>query len=253
MNYKQRQPQLRITNRCARSARWRRTITALIGLVALGGLGSCQHLTAPHHTAADTDSNINNNAQSESSHLKSSHLKDFYLKGFYLKGKVSLRQEAPNRQQNTRLYTATLQWKQADKRYGIDLSAPLNQGHIKIVGDEHLATVWDSNANAHQSDNPEQLLQDVTGVAFPLKELQQWITGQPDLSGINNDQISWQPNRDGVSQLASFKKAGWQVRYQSWSKWREHWLPKKIELRDSTRVIKIFIYAWDQLTFAPTQ
>lgn len=174
------------------------------------------------------------------------------LDTFRLKGKVSLKQTANGPKRNTRaskIYTAEIHWEQAGDRYGIDLSGPLNQGHIKIIGDSQLATLWDQQANAHRANSPEQLLTEITGVGFPLEALSDWITGRPQLPE-DLSTTEWETLPDGTRKIRQFSHKGWTVTYREWATWQGVWLPKKLQLEDNERKLKVFIYAWENISTA---
>lgn len=172
------------------------------------------------------------------------------LHQFHLQGKVSLKQEqnGSNRDHRaSKLFTAKIRWSQSGDRYGIDLSGPLNQGHIKIVGDSRLATLWDQQANAHQADTPEQLLTQIAGVDFPLSLLTDWITGRPQ-QGIQLQDVTQTTLPDGSQRINQFSHKGWRIAYREWGTWEGVWLPKKMQLEDSQRKLKVFIYDWEKLS-----
>jgi len=173
------------------------------------------------------------------------------LDTFRLKGKVSLKTLSTagprHHARAAKIYTAEIHWEQAGDHYGIDLSGPLNQGHLKIVGNRQMATLWDHQANAHRSSSPEKLLQEVAGVDFPIDRLIDWITGRPNLTP-DQENITWQTLPDGTRALEAFSLNGWTVSYREWSSWGQTWLPRKLELEDDRRKLKVFIYAWENLS-----
>lgn len=173
------------------------------------------------------------------------------LDTFKLSGKVSLKEStSPGPRQRTRaakFYTAEIHWTQAGDRFDIDLSGPLNQGHIKILGNRHLATLWDQHGKAHRADSPEQLLTRITGIGFPLAALTDWITGRPQRPSTLTD-VTWETLPDGTVKIHSFSHLGWSVTYREWARWHDIWLPKKLQLEDAARTLKVFVYDWQNLS-----
>lgn len=174
------------------------------------------------------------------------------LDTFRIKGKVSLKQASKGPKSATRagkIFTAEIHWEQAGDRYGIDLSGPLNQGHIKIIGDSQLATLWDQQANAHRANSPEQLLTEITGIGFPLEVLIDWISGRPQLP-TELKGVDWETLPDGTRKIRQFNHKGWKVTYREWATWDGIWLPRKLQLEDNSRKLKIFIHAWENISIA---
>lgn len=231
-------PKIQIRNHILRRLKGtplKRTAILSTALICALGLSACQNVPKKPNTG------ITNQTHPQAP-----------LDTFRIKGKVSLKQADKGPKSRTRagkLYTAEIHWEQAGDRYGIDLSGPLNQGHIKIIGDSQLATLWDQQANAHRASSPEQLLTEITGVGFPLEVLIDWISGRPQLpDGLKG--VDWETLSDGTRKIRQFTHKGWKVTYREWATWDGIWLPRKMQLEDKNRKLKVFIHAWENISTA---
>jgi outer membrane lipoprotein LolB len=98
-----------------------------------------------------------------------------------------------------------LSWQQKNGRSRLLLSNPLGFGIAEIESTPGHATLRTANGETRESDNPDSLLEEVTGQRLPVSRLPDWLLGR------STDPTKIQ--RDFLGRPQQLLDAGWQVDY----------------------------------------
>ncbi|WP_193755558.1 lipoprotein insertase outer membrane protein LolB [Psychromonas sp. psych-6C06] len=142
--------------------------------------------------------------------------------------------------------SVNIHWQQSDEDFQIHLTTflGLNILEIKKVGLRTVIT--DQDGNNYVSDDTQQLVQQLSGMDIPIKQLQQWIKGNPKQANyqLGDNQL--------VSSLLSNQndKQGWSINYSDYRTVKGINLPYKLDLTRGQLRLKFAIANW-QLPTTP--
>ncbi|MCF6185686.1 MAG: lipoprotein insertase outer membrane protein LolB [Bacteroidales bacterium] len=144
----------------------------------------------------------------------------------------------------------SMKWQRHDDKYILDLSGPFGAGHAQLTGTKDGVVLVDSDKNYFFAENPDRLLQEVTGLRMPVQSLLYWMRGLPDLDVKNEKQ-----KLDNYGRLALLEQAGWRIRFKRYINVDKHELPQKIFIDGFDLKVKIFVDDWDlkSKTFASSK
>ncbi|MCK4866263.1 MAG: outer membrane lipoprotein LolB [Gammaproteobacteria bacterium] len=144
----------------------------------------------------------------------------------------------------------SMKWQRHDDKYILDLSGPFGAGHAQLTGTKNGVVLVDSDQNYFFADNPDRLLQEVTGLRMPVQSLLYWMRGLPDWDVKNKNQ-----KLDNYGRLALLEQAGWRIRFKRYINVDKHELPQKIFIDGFDLKVKIFVDDWDlkSKTFASSK
>lgn len=134
----------------------------------------------------------------------------------------------------------SMKWQRHDDKYILDLSGPFGAGHAQLTGTKDGVVLVDSDQNYFFADNPDRLLQEVTGLRMPVQSLLYWMRGLPDWDVKNKNQ-----KLDNYGRLALLEQAGWRIRFKRYINVYKHELPQKIFIDGFDLKVKIFVDDWD--------
>ncbi|MCW8899399.1 MAG: lipoprotein insertase outer membrane protein LolB [Gammaproteobacteria bacterium] len=193
----------------------------LIVLLAAISLAACS-TPPPHKFVADPDKRW------EQRKTELSEINDWLLSG---------RVAIVNTHESWHL---NMKWQKHDDKYILDLSGPFGAGHAQLTGTKEGVLLVDADQRSFYADNPDQLLQEVTGVRMPVQSLLYWIRG------LSNNNIKKDKQMlDNYGRLALLEQAGWSVRFKSYVDIEQHEMPQKIFIDGSDLKVKIFIEEWN--------
>lgn len=133
-----------------------------------------------------------------------------------------------------------MQWQHHSGEYRLDLSGPFGSGHAQLRGSNDGVVLTDSDQNNFYANNPDHLLQEVTGVRMPVESLLYWMRGIP------NWNIKKQQEKiDAFGRLLEIKQNGWRVRFKQYTQVEKHELPEKIFIDGHDLNVKIFVEDWN--------
>jgi len=144
----------------------------------------------------------------------------------------------------------SMKWQRHDDKYILDLSGPFGAGHAQLTGTKDGVVLVDADQNYFFAENPDRLLQEVTGLRMPVQSLLYWMRGLPDWDVKNEKQ-----KLDNYGRLASLEQAGWRIRFKRYINVDKHELPQKIFIDGFDLKVKIFVDDWDlkSKTFASSK
>lgn len=134
----------------------------------------------------------------------------------------------------------SMKWQRHDDKYILDLSGPFGAGHAQLTGTKDGVVLVDADQNYFFAENPDRLLQEVTGLRMPVQSLLYWMRGLPDGDVKKENQ-----KLDNYGRLALLEQAGWRIRFKGYIKVDKYELPQKIFIDGFNLKVKIFIDEWD--------
>jgi outer membrane lipoprotein LolB len=119
---------------------------------------------------------------------------------------------------------ASLAWRREDRRHSIRLNGPLGRGVVRVTQDEQGARLQDADGRVVEAADAEQLLAMYTGWQLPIASLNWWLRGLPvpDRALVREF--------DAVGRLSSLRQAGWEVRYQEYTRVDRFDLPTRLTI-----------------------
>lgn len=134
--------------------------------------------------------------------------------------------------------SASLNWKQQNRDYLINLFGPLGLGAVVISGNAHAIRLKTANGKIMTAKTPEQLIQKELGWQLPISNLYYWTRGLP----IPNQKSL--KHFDRYHHLTSMTQDGWQIHYLQYTGINSIDLPSKIDLSYPALKIRIVISHW---------
>ncbi|MFT5163567.1 MAG: outer membrane lipoprotein LolB [Alteromonadaceae bacterium] len=167
------------------------------------------------------------------------------LQHWQVKGKFLFK--GPQKKQSV-----SLNWTQDLKRSDIRLTTFMGISVLKMVSDQHSATLKTDDQTVTSND-PQKLLNDNTGIALPVNSLADWMKGAlPVEQGLNalgqkNGQVVMWDEFNRIKQIRLVDKhfIPWQIDYLGYSAVESHQLPQKIRLTGNDIKITITINDWE--------
>ena len=131
-----------------------------------------------------------------------------------------------------------LSWQQKNGRSRLLLSNPLGFGIAEIDSTLGHATLRTANGETRESDNPDQLLEEVTGQRLPVSRLPDWLLGRSSEPS--------QIQRDFLGRPQQLLDAGWQVDY-SYDNETADALPSVLKLKRNGEIeLRLRIEEWKE-------
>jgi outer membrane lipoprotein LolB len=134
---------------------------------------------------------------------------------------------------------ANFQWDQQDHIYRIKLVSPLGQNLVLIEGDRRTVVAYLKDGQHLTALDPDTLLEQVLGFAFPISGLQYWLRGLPDPVHTT---LSMHNNANG--QLTRLEQNGWLIDYPAYVQVAFQELPASVIMRHQDWSIKLVIEQW---------
>ncbi|AWB67702.1 outer membrane lipoprotein LolB [Saccharobesus litoralis] len=157
------------------------------------------------------------------------------IHSFTLKGKVAVINQGKRESLN-------FYWQQNNADYDIKFTTFLGIEVARIKGNNQSIDIIADGEN-YQSNEPEVLLQEVTGWPIPIRKLARWITG--NYSGVV---MSRHDNNKPKKVLARINESKeWVIEYASYQAHMQLLLPKKITLKQHNNRIVLALHRWQLL------
>ncbi|GGO86605.1 outer-membrane lipoprotein LolB [Marinobacterium nitratireducens] len=161
------------------------------------------------------------------------------LQQWSLDGKVGIRTADDS-------HSARLQWQQQPGDYRILISGPLGQGGARIDGNDQGVIIDVAGEGRFSAQSPEELLQQLLGWSFPVRQANYWVRGLPAPG------LSYTPTFL-ENRLASLEQGGWIIHYSAYAKDGGPGLPLRIRLQRSDLTIMVVIKEWELPAASNTQ
>ena len=144
---------------------------------------------------------------------------------------------------DTENWNGSINWVQNDLQYKINISGPLSSGSILLQGTENFSQLKLSDDTPFIDTDPQQLLQNHTGLKLPVNELRYWLLGLPDpQSKYDTVEI----NENG--QLSRLTQNNWEVSFKRYIPINKLQLPDKIFLVNHEINVRLIIQKWQILS-----
>lgn len=132
-------------------------------------------------------------------------------------------------------------WQQySADRYRLLLTNPLGSTELELNVQKDTVQLTDNQGKRYVSDNPEEMIRKLTGMAIPLNNLRQWMLGLPgEASDFRLD------DRYRLSKL-TYQQGDltWTVTYQDYNTDLKPQLPSRLELQQGDQRIKLKMDSW---------
>lgn len=156
------------------------------------------------------------------------------VSSFTLEARFALRIRLPGEAEQSS--GGRLSWTQQDNRSRLLVSTPLGYGVAEIDSIPGRATLRTANGEIREADDPDTLMEAVTGQRLPVSYLPAWLLGRTgDASKIQ---------RDLFGRPQHLEESGWQVDY-SYETDAAEALPARLTLsRDGQIELRLRIEEW---------
>ena len=156
------------------------------------------------------------------------------VRDFALEARFALRVSLPDRAPESS--GGRLDWEHKNGRDRILIANPLGVGIAEIETGPTLSILRTGDGRQHESNDPDALIEQVTGQRLPIRQLPEWLLGRGNPARIDND-ASGRPAR--------LDAAGWQVDYV-YPDSAPGALPERVTLRrDSEIELRLRIETWN--------
>lgn len=107
---------------------------------------------------------------------------------------------------------------------------------FKLTQENDIATLVDSNGMVHEHSNTDALVEGITGINIPCKELKNILLGEPN--GYNHNR-----NEDGSLKDITLNK--YKIEYKRYQTINKYIVPKLITITGNDIIIRININKWE--------
>lgn len=125
-------------------------------------------------------------------------------------------------------------WRQSGESYRVRLFGPLGFGTVQIEGDDQQVIIRSSKEERFSQD-PDNLIYQMTGMHLPLTDIPDWLQGKPSTYHQEHAQI------DANGNLAQTFVHGWQINYDNYS---DENLPGRIEATMNSTALTLVVLDW---------
>ena len=135
---------------------------------------------------------------------------------------------------------AGVRWQEDAGLYNLEISGPLGQGAVQVMGRQGLVRLTAANGQVVIANDADALVADVTGWQFPVSGIRYWVRGLPAPAPQSAAVIS----RDETGLLQRLQQSGWDIEYSRFE-YIDGWnWPKKLRLRNGELVVRLVIDHW---------
>lgn len=132
-------------------------------------------------------------------------------------------------------------WQQySSDRYRLLLTNPLGSTELDLNVQKNVVQLTDNQGKRYVSDNAEEMIRKLTGMAIPLDNLRQWMLGLP--GEANDFKLDDQYRLNSLT----YQQGGqtWTVDYQDYNNSLQPQLPSRLELKQGDQRIKLKMDNW---------
>lgn len=134
----------------------------------------------------------------------------------------------------------SIEWKQHNDRYSLNIIAPLGQGSVQMHGDAVQVMLKTDQGDILNSDDPDLLLYQQLGWKVPVSALRYWVLGLPAPG-------EHQQTLDDYGRLSKLQQAGWDIDFIDYQPRLGVELPRKVFVSNHQAKVKLVISGWKQL------
>lgn len=132
-------------------------------------------------------------------------------------------------------------WQQySSDRYRLLLTNPPGSTELDLNVQKNVVQLTDNQGKRYVSDNAEEMIRKLTGMAIPLDNLRQWMLGLP--GEANDFKLDDQYRLNSLT----YQQGGqiWTVDYQDYNNSLQPQLPSRLELKQGDQRIKLKMDNW---------
>ncbi|MGO4744181.1 lipoprotein insertase outer membrane protein LolB [Serratia quinivorans] len=132
-------------------------------------------------------------------------------------------------------------WQQySADRYRLLLTNPLGSTELDLNVQKNVVQLTDNQGKRYVSDNAEEMIRKLTGMAIPLDNLRQWMLGLP--GEANDFKLDDQYRLNSLTYQQGAQT--WAVDYQDYDNSLQPQLPSRLELKQGDQRIKLKMDNW---------
>lgn len=132
-------------------------------------------------------------------------------------------------------------WRQVGNNYQVRLYGPLGMGTVRISGNPDLVRIQARDQDI-SSDQPLNLMYNMTGLEIPLNSLPHWLLGNPASRNARN----LKANPDETH--AGFTEHGWQLSYPGYQQSETgRAIPEELHASKDSVQLRLLIRSFDAL------
>ncbi|WP_413515286.1 lipoprotein insertase outer membrane protein LolB [Serratia proteamaculans] len=132
-------------------------------------------------------------------------------------------------------------WQQySPDRYRLLLTNPLGSTELDLNVQKNVVQLTDNQGKRYVSDNAEEMIRKLTGMAIPLDNLRQWMLGLP--GEANDFKLDDQYRLNSLTYQQGSQT--WTVDYQDYNDSLKPQLPSRLELKQGDQRIKLKMDNW---------
>ena len=155
----------------------------------------------------------------------------YELESFEFSGRVSFKQAGKGSSGN-------IQWQKKGVDTDITLSSPVGDTVATIQSVPGEVTLSLADKRQFRAEDAETLTKKILGYTVPLKELNQWVLGQPN--PFSKAEQTIYPN--GL--IEKFVQDGWLVKYTAYAEVNGVQMPKRLVVQGMDLEIRLVIDQW---------
>ncbi len=136
---------------------------------------------------------------------------------------------------------ARFNWQQsAPDHYRLLLTSPLGSTELQLTVQGNKAELIDNKGQHYSDNNAEKILRQLTGMAIPIDNLRQWITGLPG----NATEYSLDDKYQLKTAHYSHNGQEWTVTFNRYDTAQDPALPSLLELSSGDNRLKLRMDSW---------
>lgn len=124
--------------------------------------------------------------------------------------------------------------------YKLLLTNPVGSTELELIVRDGQTQLTDNKGQKHYSDDPDNMIYQLTGMTIPMENLRQWITGLP--GDAQSYAISNEYHLKALTWSQGMEK--WKVSYQSYDDKTSPQLPDRLDIEQGSNRIKLKMDSW---------
>ena len=176
-------------------------------------------------TSCATRERVPDKAEAKDWELQKAALNE--LQNWRVRGRISV-------QIDHEAWSATMRWEQNDDEYRINLTGPLGQGAVELIGGPDQVVLHTADNRLLYDASPESLMEKTFGWYVPIVGLKHWIKGAP-----SPDSKPRALSLDEHGNLSTLAQSGWTMEYSRYLEYGRYRLPQRLNLENKQRKLRL--------------
>jgi len=136
-------------------------------------------------------------------------------------------------------WSARLHWHQSGEEFSARLSGPFGQGAVDVEKDSRGLRLRESGRE-HRGAALDKWASEQFGAPLPVAELPYWLIGLPNPEGGAS------VRRGPQGLISRLEQAGWRVEFQTWRRFGNRLLPRRLLLVHGDLRLTLVVHAWQE-------